>query len=70
MTKYDEFRFMFGSCSSEEKLHILRPESIRLLTFIKGYSQLMVEQGTSILDSHRLEQWAAKVYNNSTFALT
>lgn len=41
MPSYDEYRALFADKSPEDKIHILRPESKRLLSTLKGYSLLI-----------------------------
>lgn len=44
MSTFDIIRFQFGNASAEQKLAILRVESLTLLGVIQGYSDLLIRE--------------------------
>lgn len=48
MSSFDIFRFQFGNASAEEKLAILRSESLVPLNVIQGYSDLLIREVDNI----------------------
>jgi hypothetical protein len=43
MSDFQDFLKKIKKCPPEEKIHILRPESLRLLNLAQGYSTLVFE---------------------------
>ncbi len=44
MSSFDILRFQFGNAPAEQRLANLRPEGLRLINPIKGYSELLVHE--------------------------
>ncbi len=68
MEPYDRFREKFTSASAEEKLMIIRSESMRILGLVVGYATLMhqiVEERTPSEFPDDFKDWCKKVADGS-----
>jgi hypothetical protein len=64
MSKFDEFRFSFRDRTAEQKLQILRSESLRELAVIQGHAELLrrsFEQSKTDEKSDDPDEWISRV---------
>jgi len=68
MSNFDEFRFSFRDKPAEQKLQILRSESLRELAIIQGFAELLrrsFEQSESNEKADEIQDWVFKVVEST-----
>ena len=68
MSNFDEFRFSFRRRPAEQKLQILRSESLREWAVVKGYAELLrraFEQSETIENPDEIKDWVSKIVEST-----